>query len=256
MVQDLKQTVLQAVEEIIMDPKKQIDTRIEIKPNGFTTIVYLRLPEQESPLILLEKNATQRKNGSSAPVVVDPGTGFLSYRYVIPHIFYKRWGIEKTLRMVLSDQDEKKGIRMDWSKLRGNRTIPEDVDDFRYGRSARLRLLLERWPALLSAQVFPGGLYEKNSAIAPERLGSIARVLLVRSGIANRFYSFHMLPKPNFFEIERAAEIHTPLSIAQLNSFEKELMRQAEEDRHLLNIMLSPEIPLSSLFCEKPITNN
>ena len=249
MPHNLAKNANQAVEEILSDKRNQFESRVEVIPSDFTVLVYIRLPEQDSPLAMLRENKENKKKSFSAPVVIDPETGFLSHRYVIPYMLYKHPGIKKTLRLVLAEKDEKNKVRADWSKLRSTKKIAEDIIDFRYGRSGRLSLLLDRWPALLTAQVFPGGLVESEFTATSERLSSIAWVLLARSGSLNRPYSFHMFRNKTFLSIERAIEIHFTMSANRLKSLEKDLVKQAEEDRLLIMALMKPSVPLSCLMC-------
>jgi hypothetical protein len=248
MPNNLEENANQAVEEILSNQGPQFESRVEVIPSDFTVLVYIRLPEQDSPLEILRQNKESRQKSLSAPVVIDPKTGFLSHRYVIPYMIYKHRGVEKTLRLVLAARDGINKVKTDWSKLRSNKKIAEDIIDFQYGRSGRLSLLLERWPALLTAQVFPGGLVESDFTATSERLSSIAWILLARSGLANRPYSFHMIRDKTFLSVERASEIHFSISPDRLRSLEKDLVKQAEEDRIIIMALMKPSVPLSCLM--------
>jgi hypothetical protein len=248
MSHNLEKNASRAVEGILSGKRNEFESRVEVIPSDFTVLVYIRLLEQSSPLTILHENKEGQQKSLSAPVVIDPKTGFLSHRYVIPYGLYKHRGIEKTLRLILAAKDGIKKVKTDWSGLRSNKKIAEDVFDFRYGRSGRLSLLLDRWPALLTAQLFPGGLVDSDFTAGSERLSSIAWILLARSGLADRPYSFHMVRNKTYLSAERAIEIHFTISPDRLRYLEKELVKQAEEDRIIIMALMKPSVPLSCLM--------
>ena len=110
-----------------------------------------------------------------------------------------------------------------------------------------MALVLDRWPALLTARLFPGNLADLDLDRTPARLSIIAEVLLARSGAANRPCSFLMIRGATFFSIERAIDLYYPIPVNRLKTLEKALLQQAEEDRKVIYALMHPDVPLSQL---------
>jgi hypothetical protein len=248
MAHELEEIAKQATIRILAGAKRSGDVRIEVIPNDLSLIVYCRTPHNHRPDEWIYKNAEHGKKPFAGPVVIDPETNMISYRYVIPYLLYNRFGVEETLQMVLTGKNQNGEIRMDWSKLRQSKGLPADCDEFSYGRSGRLRLVTDHWPALLTARLFPGELAEMNLVRSPECLSRVAGVLLARSGAPHRPHSFHMIGGTSFFSVERAIELYYLLPATRLKNMEKDLLEQAEEDRRVISALMHPDVPVSQLI--------
>jgi hypothetical protein len=196
------------------------------------------------PVQLLRTNAKARVTPLSGPAVLDPDTGRAAKRYAIP---YRVWAKPGALRGLLEGGLTMHQHVLDFSALKLMKSIPEGVRVSTYGRSNRLTLLLDREPPLLTARVFPGGLTERTRALTDGRLSTMARVLLARSGVAVKPYPFHLLRKKHWGWVERAVEVPVTLTPANFRGLEIDLLKGAEEDRMILNAMMSASFAWESI---------
>jgi hypothetical protein len=248
MVRELEKIAKQATISILASAKRSGDVRIEVIPNDLSLIVYCRAADNHRAYEWICKNAEYGKKPFAGPVVIDPQTGQISYRYVIPYLLYNHYGVEDTLQMILTGKSQNGRIRMDWSKLRQSKGLPADCDEFSYGRSGRLGLITDHWPALLTVRLFPGELAEMNLVRSPECFSRVAGVLLARSGAPHRPYSFHMIRGLSFFSVERAIELYHSLPAIRLKNIEKDLLEQSEEDRRVISALMHPDVPVLQLI--------
>jgi hypothetical protein len=75
----------------------------------------------------------------------------------------------------------------------------------------------------------------------------MALILLARTGSAIRPYPFHMLREKDFFTVERAVHIDKVNGVETLKTLENELIRGAEEDRKIMNALLSSRVSWETL---------
>jgi hypothetical protein len=215
------------------------EARVDVTPTTGTMFLFVQTSEQD-PLCLLRSNGNPLGTPLFAAALVDPVTGRPARRYMLP---FKCWSHPERLSAALKDDPERPRKLPDWSRIRLAKGIPEGVEEFRYGRSGRLAILLDRPWALLAVQVFPGGLVPSDRVVSPERLAHMAWVLLARSGVDSRPYSCHMLRRGHVFHVERAAEAGANTGAEGLEALEVHLLKSAEEDRKILDAMMSPQVP-------------
>ena len=248
MGQDVEKLARRTAAGMLTEAGRPGDVRVEVTANDRWLVVYRRPLADRQPYEWICKNACYGRKPFAGPVVIDPATGLMSYRYVIPLPLYSHYGVEETLQMVLSGNRWNGGLVADWSKLLQSKGLPAGGDDVSFGRSGRLGLITDRWPALLTVRLFPGELADKNLVRSPECISRVAGVLLARSGAPRRPQSFHMIRGTGFFSVERAIEIYYLLSAQRLKSMEKDLLEQAEEDRRVISALMNPEVPISQLL--------
>jgi hypothetical protein len=213
-----------------------LETKIEVSPQNGMMLLFTQIARNENdPLALLGWNAECQ---NAAPIVLHPEIG-PAKRYTIP---FQVWTKPEYLAAFFQNRLTMHTHVPDVSSLRLLRDIPEDVVEYQYGRSKRFTLLLDRVPALLAAQIFPGGLVQANVAVTPERLTRMAWVLLARSCVASKPYPYHMLRDTrHFFSVERAAPITVRGGQSSLRPLEIDLLKGAEEDRRIASALLATE---------------
>jgi len=161
----------------------------------------------------------------STPFVVHPDTGKLVRRLTVDAV--ERWNT---------------GLLV--SRLRrehGGAATPALVGSL--GRSGRLAVDTSGVPSLLTAAIFPRDLHPEKSALAPDRVRRIARVLLaVAGGTDDRFH--RMRESGNVFSIERAVAVGpSGSSEKQIRAKARVLITEADEDRHLIELLQHDRYP-------------
>jgi hypothetical protein len=209
-----------------------------------TLVVYAFLPsdvsEDVDPFRLLRRNAMLPDAGIMTPMVLDAESGRPAGRIVIP---YELWADAEKLKTLWQQPASFEKPREAGSELRLLKGVPDDVSQYRYGRSGRYTLLLDRRPSLLAARVFPGGLAPVVGEVPVERLRRAAWMLLARSSVTPKPCPFHMLRGESFFQVERAVAMPSSPARETVKVFELELIRGAEEDRVILTTLFQTPVP-------------
>jgi hypothetical protein len=192
---------------------------VEQRPAG-TVVVWLST-DLVDPVQALVGNTTC----GSTPFVVHPDTGKLVRRLTVDAV--ERWN---TVLL---------GSRL--RRERGGAATPALVGSL--GRSGRLAVDQSGVPSLLTAAIFPRDLHPEKSALAPDRVRRIARVLLaVAGGTDDRFHC--MRESGNVFSIERAVAVGpSSSSEKQIRAKARVLITEADEDRHLIELLQHDRYP-------------
>jgi len=216
--------------------------RTEFDSKEAALIAYARLAGlgmDADPLDLLRRNVDPWFCGIEAPVVYDAVEGRPVTRIVLPP---KLWSNAERMKQLQSGRGRGAGDRPRHSGLRLLKGIPEQAAGHTYGRSGRLNLLLNGARPLLAAAVFVGGLFEAPAQVTEADLRQAAWVLLARSGVSTGAGSFHLLRAAGFFRVERAAGVPEPAGRETLKMLERDLLREAEEDRRIITALLRVDV--------------
>ena len=212
--------------------------RTEFDARDATLIAYARLPETEvgaDPFDLLRRNAEPTICGIEAPVIYDAVDGRPARRIVLPPTL---WSNAERMKQLEAGHDRDASVHPNHSGLRLLKGIPEGATCHTYGRSGRLSLLLDKARSILAVAVFTGGLFESSERLTEADLRQAAWVLLARSGVSAGASSFHMLRAAGFFRVERAAGVPGSAGHETLKMLERDLLREAEEDRRIITALL------------------
>ena len=216
--------------------------RTEFDSKDATLIAYARLTDfgiDADPFELLRRNADPSFWEIDAPIVYDAVEGRPAIRIVLSP---KLWSNAERMKQLRSGGDRDASEPPRHSGLRLLKGIPEQVACHTYGRSGRLSLLLDKARPLLAVVVFTGGLFEASERLTEADLRQAAWVLLARSGVSTGARSFHLLRAAGFFRVERAAEVPESAGRETLKMLESDLLREAEEDRHIISALLRTEV--------------
>ena len=216
--------------------------RTEFDSKDATLIAYARLVDYEmdaDPFDLLRRNVDPSFCGIDAPVVYDAVEGRPAFRIVLPP---KLWSNAERMKQLELGRDRDISVQPKHSGLRLLKGIPELAACYTYGRSGRLSLLLDKSRPLLAVAVFSGGLFEFSERLTEADLRQAAWVLLARSGVSAGARSFHLLRAAGFFRVARAAGVPEPVGRETLKMLERDLLREAEEDRRIISALLRPDV--------------
>ena len=216
--------------------------RTEYDSKEAALIAYAGLPETEvgaDPFDLLRRNAVPTLCGIDAPVVYDAVEGRPVIRIVLPP---KLWSNAQRMKQLQSGHDRDASDHPRHSGLRLLKGIPQGATCHTYGRSGRLNLLLDNARPLLAVAVFTGGLFEASERLTEADLRQAAWVLLARSGVSTGARSFHLLRAAGFFRVERAAGVPESAGHETLKMLERDLLREAEEDRRIITALLRADV--------------
>lgn len=216
--------------------------RTEFDAKDATLIAYARLADHEidaDPFDLLRRNVDPWFCGIEAPIVYDAVEGRPALRIVLPPAL---WSNAQRIKQLRSGGDRDASESSRHSGLRLLKGIPEQTTCYTYGRSGRLSLLLDKTRPLLAVAVFVGGLFESSQRLTEANLRQAAWVLLARSGVSTGARSFHLLRAAGFFRVERAAGVPESAGRETLKMLESDLLREAEEDRHIILALLRADV--------------
>jgi hypothetical protein len=216
--------------------------RTEFDAKDATLIAYARLADHEidaDPFDLLRRNAEPTICEIEAPVIYDAVDGRPARRIVLPPTL---WSNAERMKQLEAGHDRDASVHPNHSGLRLLKGIPEGVTCHTYGRSGRLSLLLDKARSILAVAVFAGGLFESSERLTEADLRQAAWVLMARSGVSDGARSFHMLRAAGFFRVERAAGVPGPVSRETLKMLERDLLREAEEDRRIITALLRTNV--------------
>jgi hypothetical protein len=192
---------------------------VEQRPAG-TAVVWLST-DLTDPVEAMARNLAS----GSTPFVVHPDTGKLVRRLTVDVV--ERWNTDLLVSRMRRD--------------RAAAAAPALVGSI--GRSGRLAVDTSGIPPLLTAALFPRDLRPVQATVAPERVRRIAWVLLsVSGGTDDRF---HLMREPgDVFSIERAVAIgHSGSSEKQIRTKARALIAEADEDRHLIQLLQHDRYP-------------
>jgi hypothetical protein len=216
--------------------------RTEFDSKDATLTAYARLADHEmdaDPFDLLRRNVDPSFCGIDAPVVYDAVEGRPARRIVFPPAL---WSNAQRMKQLELGRYRDESVQPKHSGLRLLKGIPEQVACYTYGRSGRLSLLLDKSRPLLAVAVFTGGLFEASVRLTEANLRQAAWVLLARSGVSAGVRSFHLIRAAGFFRVARAARVPEPAGHETLKMLERDLLREAEEDRRIISALLRPDV--------------
>jgi hypothetical protein len=192
---------------------------VEQRPAG-TAVVWLSA-ELADPVEAMARNAAC----GSTPFVVHPDTGKLVRRLAVDAV--EKWNTDLLVARVRRE--------------RGGAAAPALVGAI--GRSGRLAVDASDVPPLLTAALFPRDLRPAQAAVAPAHVRRIAWVLLSVAGSTDD--RFHLMREPgDVFSIERAVAVGpSGSSEKQIRAKARALIAEADEDRHLIELLQHDRYP-------------
>ncbi|RJR29416.1 MAG: hypothetical protein C4576_35425 [Desulfobacteraceae bacterium] len=232
------------LEEFLPEKLSAETMKLEVVSSDGTLFLFRELKSTPAgPLELLRENGRERQLPLPMHVVLSPESGKPVRRLLIP---FGVWSNPARLKAIFREHEE---AFRDHASIRMMKSIPDGVNDYVYGRSGRLKLLLRQSSVFLAADVFPGGLIESKYRNSEQGILHAAWVLLARSGMTIRPYPFYVLRSDDFFRVERAISLPPSTTHEELRAAEIEIVRGAEEDRKILESLL--RIASRSLLLQK-----